>query len=110
MRNAIRQPISRPVWQILLSWGLAVLLITGLLSLWIYTNQREAEKQQRQLQLEQDRAMCAMISVFLGGPEPLPGPEGERSRVVRAAMANYQNVLDCASLQADPGPARQPRD
>jgi hypothetical protein len=110
VRNAIRQPITRPVWMILLSWGLAVLTITGLLSFWIYSNQREAEAQQRQLQLEQDRAMCAMIEVFLQGPEPVPGPNGERSRTVRAAMKNYQGVLDCDQLQSSPGPVRQPRD
>jgi hypothetical protein len=110
VRKAIREPISRPVWQILLSWGLAVLIISGLLSFWIYSNQREAERRNAQLQLEQDRAMCAMIEVFLQGPEPLPGPEGERSRVVRAAMRNYQGVLDCDQLQSSPGPAREPRD
>jgi hypothetical protein len=110
MRRALAQPISRPVWQILLSWGLAVLLISGLLSFWIWTNQENAAAQQRQLQLEQDRAMCAMIEVFLQGPEPPAGPAGERSRVVRAAMMNYQNVLDCADLESSPGPVRQPRD
>jgi hypothetical protein len=106
MRTAVRQPISRPVWQILLSWGLAVLVISGLLSYWIWTNQRESEAQQRQLQLEQDRAMCAMISVFLSGPDPQPGPNGERSRTVRAAMAHYQDVLRCSDIGTDPGPAR----
>lgn len=109
MRNAVRQPMTRPVWLVLLSWGMAVLVITGLLSLWIYTNQRNAEETQRQLQLEQDRAMCAMISVFLSGPEPVAGPAGDRSRSVRAAMGNYQAVLHCDQLQANPGPARQPR-
>lgn len=110
MRNAIRQPMTRPVWLVLLSWGVAVLVITGLLSFWISSNQREAEEQQRQIQLEQDRAMCAMIEVFLQGPEPPAGPAGDRSRVVRAAMTNYRNVLDCDELEANPGPVRQPRD
>lgn len=106
MRNAIRQPISRPVWQILLSWGLAVLVISGLLSFWIWTNQRTSAERSAQLQLEQDRAMCAMIGVFLSGPEPQPGPNGERSRTVRAAMAHYQDVLRCSEIGTDPGPAR----
>jgi hypothetical protein len=87
MRKAVRQPISRPVWQILLWWGLAVLLISGLLSAWVWRNQ-----------MQQDRDMCAMISVFLGGPEPVPGPEGDRSRIVRAGMKAYYERRDC------PGP------
>ena len=74
MRRAIREPISRPVWLILLSWGMAVLVISGLLSAWVYANQRQ-----------QDEDMCAMTSVFLGGPEPIAGRAGDRSRVVRAA-------------------------
>lgn len=106
MRNAIRQPITRPVWLILFSWGLAVLAITGLLSAWIWTNQRTSAERAAQLQLEQDRAMCAMISVFLSGPPPVDGPAGDRSRSVRAAMAHYQDVLRCSEIGVDPGPAR----
>jgi hypothetical protein len=110
MRKALREPISRPVWMILLSWGLAVLIISGLLSAWIWTNQRESERRNAQLQLEQDRAMCAMIEVFLQGPEPPAGPGGDRSREVRTAMAGYRDVIRCDEIQANPGPAREPRD
>lgn len=106
MRNAIRQPMTRPVWLVLLSWGLAVLVITGLLSAWIYSNQRESERRAAQFQLEQDRAMCAMIRVFLSGPPPVDGPAGDRSRSVRAAMGHYQDVLRCSEIGGDPGPAR----
>lgn len=84
MRRAIREPISRPVWLILLSWGLAVLVISGILSAWVYTNQRQ-----------QDRDMCAMTAVFLSGPEPVAGPAGDRSRVVRAALERYRESRDC---------------
>ena len=84
MRRAIREPISRPVWMILLSWGMAVLVISGLLSAWVYSNQRQ-----------QDEDMCAMTSVFLGGPEPIAGPAGDRSRVVRAALEKYRMNRDC---------------
>ena len=102
MRRAIREPISRPVWMILLSWGMAVLVISGLLSAWIWTNQREAAAEQDRVQREQDRAMCAMIAVFTGGPEPLPGPEGDRSRVVIDAMTEYQRVLHCEEFASEP--------
>lgn len=101
--------IPRRIWLILASWGLAVLVIAGLLSFWIWTSNREAAEDRDRLQLEQDRAMCAMISVFLGGPEPVPGPEGDRSRSVRQAMAHYRDVLHCDEIQADPGPVRQGR-
>jgi hypothetical protein len=84
MRNAIRQPITRPVWQILFSWGLAVLMITGLLSFWVYQNQRQ-----------QDRDMCAMTSVFLSGPEPVAGPAGDRGRAVRDALVEYRKNRNC---------------
>lgn len=85
MRRAIREPMSRPVWLVLLSWGAAVLVISGLLSAWVWTNQRQ-----------QDRDMCAMISVFLQGPEPVAGPTGERARVVRDALVRYADRRGCA--------------
>lgn len=83
------EPTKRrvPVRLILMSWGLAVLVLSGLFSAWIYRNQ-----------VQQDRDMCAMISVFLSGPEPVAGPTGERSRIVRAAMRGYYERRDC------PGP------
>lgn len=84
MRRALAQPISRPVWQILLSWGLAVLVMAGLLSAWVYANQRQ-----------QDRDMCAMTSVFMSGPEPVAGPAGDRSRAVRKALTEYRANRDC---------------
>jgi hypothetical protein len=108
VRNAIRQPITRPVWQILLSWGLAVLMISGLLSVWIYRVQTQAAEERDRAQREQDKAMCQMIGVFLGGPDPVPGPEGERSRVVRAGMRHYQDVLRCTEFAGE-APAT-PRD
>ena len=86
MRRAIREPISRPVWLILASWGLAVLVISTLFAVWVRANQ-----------LQQDRDMCAMLGVFLAGPEPVPGPEGDRSRVVRAAMLAYYQRRECPS-------------
>lgn len=84
MRKVLREPMSRPVWLVLVSWGVAVLMISGLLSAWIWSNQHE-----------QDKAMCAMLDLFSGGPEPVPGPEGDRSRAVRAAMSAYRQTLDC---------------
>lgn len=101
--------IPRKIWMILASWGLAVLVIAGLLSFWIWTSNREAAEDRDRLQLEQDRAMCAVIGVFLSGPEPVPGPQGDRSRSVREAMTGYRDVLRCQEIQADPGPVRPGR-
>ena len=98
MRRALREPISRPVWQILLSWGLAVLVISSLLAAWVRSNQVQIEKSQvqiRQNQQQQDRDMCAMTSVFLGGPEPVAGPAGDRSREVRKALERYRVSRHC---------------
>lgn len=94
--------IPRRVWFILLSWGLAVLVLTGLFSAWIYETGRQADQAAADAKLQQDRAMCAMISVFLSGPEPVAGPAGDRSRAVRTGMTNYQAVLHCDQIGAAP--------
>lgn len=86
MRRALREPMTRPVWMVLLSWGLAVLVLSGLFAAWVWKNQ-----------IQQDRDMCALLGVFMAGPEPepVPGPEGDRSRVVRAALLEYFKRRDC---------------
>lgn len=76
--------MTRNVYAVLVSWGLAVLVISGLLSAWVWHNQRQ-----------QDRDMCAMTAVFLGGPEPVAGPAGDRGRAVRAALESYRANRDC---------------
>jgi hypothetical protein len=107
MRNAIRQPMTRPVWLVLLSWGVAVLMIAGLLSFWIWKNEQDQERDERELQLQQDRAVCGIIRAISDGPEPVPGPAGERSRAIRDALQDWENALHCAELtSANPGPAR----
>jgi hypothetical protein len=70
---------------ILISWGLAVLMLAGMFSFWIWRSDRQ-----------QDRDMCAMTSVFLGGPEPVAGPNGERSRTVRKAIETYRQGRSCS--------------
>jgi len=100
--TATREPMSRPVWLILLSWGAAVLLITGLLSAWIFTNQRNAADERDRIRREQDKALCALISVFLTDPEPVAGPAGDYSRTVRAGMAAYTGVLRCSEFAGEP--------
>jgi len=94
--------IPRRVWYILLSWGLAVLVLAGLFSAWIWQTGREADEAAAQAKLRQDRAMCAMVSVFLEGPEPVAGPAGDRSRSVRAKMRDYQDVLRCDEIGRSP--------
>lgn len=94
--------IPRRVWFILLSWGLAVLMLAGLFSFWIYSNQRHAEAERDALKIQQDRAMCAMIDVFLAGPDAPAGPSGDRSRAVRAGMTAYQDTLRCGQIGSAP--------
>jgi hypothetical protein len=94
--------IPRRVYLILMSWGLAVLLLAGLLSFWIYSNQRKADEQRDRLRLQQDRAMCAMINVFLAGPDAPAGPVGDRSRAVRTGMLTYQATLRCSQIGSAP--------
>lgn len=63
---------------VLTSWGLAVLVMAGLLSFWI-----------RSGQVQQDRDMCSLLVVFMAGPEPVAGPAGDRAREIRAAIEGY---------------------
>jgi hypothetical protein len=97
--NATTWEIPRRVWLILASWGLAVLMLAGLLSFWIWSNDREANRQREADQLEQDRAMCVMISLFISGPEPVSGPAGDRARKVVDAMRAYHGTLHCDRLR-----------
>jgi hypothetical protein len=107
VKKALREPISRPVWQILLSWGLGVLLMSGLQSFWIWQNEQDQERDERALQLQQDRAVCGIIRVIIGGPPPVAGPEGERARAILKGMTDWQTALHCSELEsANPGPAR----
>lgn len=107
MRRALREPMSRPVWQILVSWGVAVLMIAVLLSFWIWKNEQNQERDEARLQLEQDRAVCAMIQVFQGPPPPPAGPDGDRGRAILDALTEWGNVLHCQEIQGgNPGPAR----
>ena len=87
--------IPRRVWMILLSWGLGVLVLVGLLSYWIWDTGRQADKVAAETKMRQDRAMCAMLDLFTSGPTPPPGPAGERSRVIVSAMNAYRATLDC---------------
>ena len=107
MTNSQDWEIPRKIWMILASWGLAVLVIAGLLSFWIWRNEQDQEREEAQLQYERDRAMCAITRVLLSGPEPVPGPEGDRSRSVRQAMTEYRAALHCQELETSPGPARR---
>jgi hypothetical protein len=76
--------IPRRVWFILLSWGLAVLILAGLFSFWIYRVERE-----------KDQAMCAMIQIIMSGPTPVAGPEGDRGRAIIASMERYRQTVHC---------------
>jgi hypothetical protein len=87
------------VWTVLLSWGLAVLILAGLFSYWTWKNEHEARIKQDQVtqetRREQDRAMCVMLELLISGPEPVDGPAGERGRAVVAAMRAYRATLQC---------------
>lgn len=109
MRRAIREPMSRPVWMVLVSWGMAVLVISGLLSAWIWNNDRQQEAENRKVQREQDQAMCVMLDLFTGGPPPVPGPAGDRGRVILKAMQGYQRTLHCEDFDQEGPVTPRPR-
>lgn len=95
MTADMRPPVDRRVLLVLLSWGVAVLMLAGLLSWWIWSNQRAADRSAAEVRRQQDAAMCAMLDLFTSGPEPVAGPAGDRGRAVLAAMRAYQGTLDC---------------
>lgn len=94
--------IPHKIWMILLSWGAGVIILTMILSFWIWSTQKRVSDERDRVQREQDRAMCAMVEVFLDGPEPVAGPAGDRSRAVRDRMIDYRNVLRCADFEDEP--------
>jgi len=100
--------IPRRVWMVLLSWGLAVLMIAGLLSFWIWHNEQDQEREEAKLQFAQDRAMCAITLAIVRAPQPPPGPEGEEARKFRKLMEDYRAALHCQELESGKlGPARE---
>lgn len=87
--------IPRRVWFILLSWGLAVFVLAGLFSFWIWETGRQADQAAAEAKMRQDRAMCVMLDLFTSGPPPVAGPAGDRGRVILGAMTAYRATLDC---------------
>ena len=86
MSKAPREKIPWPVWRILLSWGLAVIVLSGLFAAW---NRKNDE--------EQDRNMCEMTAILVSGPEPQAESEsGDRSRRNRDAIRAYRESLRCS--------------
>lgn len=91
--------IPRRVWYVLLSWGLAVLVLAGLFSAWTWSNQRADAREREQIQVEQDRAMCELTAFFTSsGTEPPTGPDGDRAREGARRMAAYRLTLRCDQL------------
>jgi hypothetical protein len=101
--------MSRPVWLVLVSWGAAVLLISGLLSAWIWESNRQQAAENLKVKLEQDRAMCVMLDLFTGPPEPPSGPEGDRGRAILKAIKGYQQILHCEDFSLEGPVTPRPR-
>lgn len=83
--------IPRTVWYVLITWGLAVVILAGLFSLWQYQDQQAAREQAR----EERSKMCQLIDTIIGDTPPPEGPAGERARQVRRDLLAYQASLHC---------------
>jgi hypothetical protein len=79
--------IPRRVWFVLFSWGLAVLVLAGLLSFWIWHVQRE-----------KDRAMCTILDLSMAGVTDEGNLTAEQRRVLKA-MRDYQATLSCGAFR-----------
>lgn len=93
--TAERWQIPRQVWIVLISWGMAVVMLSGLFAFWVKRNQDQALAAQR----EQDRQMCLTLDLFRGGPEPVAGPAGDRARFVIERIHDQQVALGCDDLR-----------
>jgi hypothetical protein len=87
----VRWEIPRTVWAILLGWGISILVLAALFSLWIWNSQQE-----------QNRAMCLLLDTFTAGPPPPAGPAGDEAREGLAAIRAYQDALKCDDLRSPP--------
>jgi hypothetical protein len=83
-----RWQIPPTIWWILVTWGASILVLIGA-GLW-WTD-RAIVRNER----EQDRQDCMTITVLTAGPEPVPGPAGDRARFVREALNEFRRTLDC---------------
>lgn len=81
--------IPKRVWFVLMSWGAAILTIIGLFAFWIWRIDKAQDT-------ERDRAMCVMTDAFLSAPDAVGENEaGQRSRITRAALRQYQVATEC---------------
>lgn len=87
--------IPRRVWFILASWGVAVLLLAGLGAYWIWSNERAADAEADRIRIEQDKAMCEMLGLFISTDTP---PTNDRGRAIQKAMETYRETLRCPLL------------
>lgn len=88
--------IPRRVWLILASWGLALFMSFGLLSFWIWSNEREEDRARDELQARQDGAMCAMLDLSRPTDEQLAKLTPQQRDVLKA-MDTYRATLTCPS-------------
>jgi hypothetical protein len=102
----VTQPtgLPRTVYAILISWGLAVLLLAGLFAFWIDQTNDRARERDAEIQRQQNTAMCQIVSVIVSGPAPPAGPDGERGRAVVAGSRAFYQSARCAELLASAGP------
>lgn len=92
--------IPARVWAVLVSWGLAVLLLASLFGWASWRNQQAIQRNQEEIarnQAEQDRDMCEMVAVILSGPRPVPGPAGDRARSAQQGMRDWYDKRACTS-------------
>lgn len=83
--------IPRNVWAILLSWGMGVVLLSGLFAWKLHLDQQAAADRDH----KQDQAMCEVLDIFISGPAPAPGPAGDRARHALRKMTAYRDTLNC---------------
>lgn len=89
-----RWEIPRKVWLILLSWGLAVLVLAGLFSFWIQHNQQEQARKAAATEAraaEQARVIvCGLFAAILDAYEESPPATAAGRAQVGAWLQVYE--------------------
>jgi hypothetical protein len=94
MTEPVRWEIPRKVWFVLLSWGLAVLVLAGLFSFWIQHNQQEQARRAAAVEAraaQQARAIvCFLFTTILDTYQESPPTTAAGRAQVGAWLQVYQ--------------------
>lgn len=88
VQRRIAQRLPPGLFSALMSMVVGIAAVFALGAWW--TDKRFAD-----LEREQNRELCGVLSVITTGPEPPAGPSGDRARIVRDGLIRWRAALNC---------------